>query len=270
MRPEVNPLVPVRQPTVYLPHGGGPCFFMEPMPGLAPDAWDAMAAYLRGLPAMLPAPPRQILVISAHWETAIPTVGAAQRHALLYDYYGFPEHTYRLQYPAQGSPALAQRVQDLLGCAGIASQSDTQRGIDHGVFIPLLLAYPDADVPIVPLSLQAGLDARTHLAIGHALAPLRDDNVLIVGSGMSYHNLRSFFDPDPQAQVAARQFQAWLEQRVAGAAPESRDAALAQWHGAPGAQACHPRSEHLLPLMVAAGAGSGGHRTHRVPRQDPR
>jgi len=250
------PPVPARLPSVYLPHGGGPCFFMDPMPGLPPHAWDSMARYLRGLAAGLPQRPWQILVISAHWETAVPTVGASPRHTLLYDYYGFPEHTYRLQYPAGGSPQLAQRVRDLLRDAGISSVADMQRGLDHGVFIPFMLAFPDADLPIVPLSLQAGLDARSHLAIGRALAPLRDEGVLIVGSGMSYHNLGSFFGADPRDQMAARQFHDWLDQQVAHAAPQQRAQALESWQKAPGALACHPRAEHLLPLMVVAGAGA--------------
>jgi aromatic ring-opening dioxygenase catalytic subunit (LigB family) len=245
---------PHRLPTLYIPHGGGPCFFMEPMAGLPADTWDRMAAYLRGIATTLPHIPRQILVVSAHWEAPVPTVGDAPRHHLLYDYYGFPEHTYHLAYPASGAPALAARVRALLQAADIASATDTQRGLDHGVFIPFKLIYPDAAIPIVPLSLVEGLDAATHVAIGRALAPLRDEGVLIVGSGMSYHNLRSLMRPDAAASEAARQFHDWLAATLATAGAGARDAALARWQAAPGAIACHPRSEHLLPLMVAAGA----------------
>jgi len=227
---------------------------MDPMPGLPADAWDGMAAYLRGLAARLPERPREILVISAHWECPVPTVGAAARHHLLYDYYGFPEHTYHLTYPASGSPALAARVRGLLDAAGIASASDEQRGIDHGVFIPFLLSFPDAEVPIVPLSLQLGLDPAAHLALGRALAPLREEGVLIIGSGLSYHNLRHFLSPDPRAAAAAQAFHAWLATAMTAPAAD-RERALVSWAAAPGAVACHPRSEHLLPLMVAAGAG---------------
>jgi aromatic ring-opening dioxygenase catalytic subunit (LigB family) len=246
-----------RQPTLYIPHGGGPCFFMDPMPGLPPGYWDGMAAYLRGFAASLPGRPAALLVVSAHWEAPRPTVGSAARHELLFDYYGFPEHTYRLSYPAAGAPALAHRVMQLLAAAGIASDADDRRGIDHGVFIPLKLAFPDADVPIVPLSLREDLDPHAHYAIGAALAALRDEGVLIVGSGLSYHNLRQLFRPEARADRAAGDFDQWLAGAVAHADPQHRDQALSQWSRAPGALDCHPRAEHLMPLMVAAGAGQG-------------
>jgi len=242
-----------RLPTFYIPHGGGPCFFMEPMSGLPADTWDAMAAFLRGIPATIATRPQAVLIISAHWECAEPTVLANEKYSLLYDYYGFPEHTYRLTYPASGSPALGERVGELLSNAGIASHTEHQRGLDHGVFIPFKLIYPDADIPIVQLSLCNDLDPARHLAIGHALAPLRDEGVLIVGSGLSYHNLRDFFAPIPAANAAAAAFDTWLGDAIR-AEPATRESLLAQWSDAPGARACHPRSEHLLPLMVVAGA----------------
>ena len=243
-----------RQPTLFIPHGGGPCFFMDPPPG-NPHAWDAMAAHLRAVAASLPDRPRAILVVSAHWETARPAVASVERPSMLFDYYGFPEHTYRLSYPAPGSPALASRVRELLEAAGIASDEDTSRGFDHGVFVPFLLAFPDADIPVVPLSLRADLDPAAHLAIGRALASLRDEGVLIVGSGMSYHNLREFWSTHPRDVEAAGAFEAWLADAVESEAP-ARDARLVAWEHAPGAQNAHPRSEHLLPLMVAAGAAN--------------
>lgn len=241
------------QPTLYIPHGGGPCFFMEPMPGAAPDLWDRMAAYLRGLAATLAQRPNALLVISAHWECEQATVLAAARHSLLYDYYGFPEHTYRLEYPASGSPELAARVRELLAPAGFSAAVETERGLDHGVFIPLKLIYPEADIPVVQLSLLHDLDPARHLALGHALAPLRDEGVLILGSGMSYHNLRDIFSPDDASNAASRHFDAWLENAIA-AEPRERERLLIEWHKAPDARLCHPRSEHLLPLMVVAGA----------------
>ncbi len=243
-----------RLPTLYIPHGGGPCFFMDPMPGMPPDLWDKMAAYLRGISASLPARPEAILVISAHWEAARPTVSHVQRHSLLFDYYGFPEHTYHLTYPAHGSVKLAQKVRELLARASIQCDVDDSRGIDHGVFIPFKLIFPNADIPIVPLSLRHDLDARAHLAVGAALAGLRAQGVLIVGSGMSYHNLREFFRQDLQANEAARLFDRWLAITVCLPDAAQRDQALVQWQQAPGALASHPRAEHLLPLMVAAGA----------------
>jgi len=229
---------------------------MDPMPGMPPDLWNKMAAYLRGISASLPARPDAIVVISAHWEAARPTVSQVLRHSLLFDYYGFPEHTYRLTYPAHGSPALAQKVRELLAQAAIECDFDASRGIDHGVFIPFKLIFPEADVPMVPLSLRHDLNANAHLAIGAALAPLREQGVLIVGSGMSYHNLRELFRQDERANEAARQFDQWLATTVALADGAQRAQALVDWQRAPGALASHPRAEHLLPLMVAAGAAS--------------
>ena len=256
-----------RLPTLYIPHGGGPCFFMETPPGLPRDLWDRMATYLRGIDASLGRRPQSVLVISGHWETERPTVNAGTRPPLLFDYYGFPEHTYRLTYPVAGSPPLARRVRDLLAAALIASDEEPERGLDHGVFIPFKLIYPDADVPMVQLSLNRTLDAATHLSLGRALAPLRDEGVLIVGSGMSYHNLRDLFTSDPRALRAAVEFDAWLNEAVTESDPVARERKLAAWHQAPGARAAHPRPEHLIPLMVAAGAAAAdpGRRTYNEP-----
>jgi aromatic ring-opening dioxygenase catalytic subunit (LigB family) len=252
-----------RQPTLYIPHGGGPCFFMEVQPGLPRDLWDRMAAYLRGIDASLGTRPKAVLVISAHWEAEVPTVIISARPPLLFDYYGFPEHTYQLTYAAPGSPALAARVRELLAKAGIASAEETDRGLDHGVFVPFKLIYPDADVPVLQLSLKEGLDPAAHLAIGKALAPLRDEDVLIVGSGMSYHNLRKLFAPEGGRE--AESFDQWLAETVAEPDAHVRNHKLASWHEAPGALASHPRSEHLIPLMVAAGAAGNdrGRRTYQ-------
>ena len=159
-----------RLPTLYIPHGGGPCFFMEP-PAAYPHMWDGLAAYLRGIDGSLGVRPKAVLVISGHWETPLPTVNVAEKPNLLFDYYGFPEHTYRLKYPVAGAPNLAQRVRDLLGDAGFESAVDAKRGLDHGVFVPFLLVYPKADVPILQLSLQRSLDPELHLRIGKALHP---------------------------------------------------------------------------------------------------
>lgn len=238
-----------RMPTLYLPHGGGPCFFME-WPD-DPHTWDKMGAFLRGLGASVPRP-KAMLVISAHWEEAEFTVTTNPHPPLIFDYYGFPAHTYQLQYPAPGNPELAQRVQDLLGAAGLATRADAQRGFDHGVFIPLLLVYPQADIPIVQLSLKAGLDPASHLRAGHALSALRDEGVLIVASGMSFHNMRGFFHGG--FEVSSTQFDRWLTSAVAQQQPVARDEMLQHWADVPGALECHPRAEHLLPLMVTAGA----------------
>lgn len=241
-----------RLPTFFLSHGGGPCFWMEFPEPFGPHAFDALRDYLAGLLKSLPARPRAILVISAHWEEKIATIGTAIAPPMLFDYYGFPPHTYELNYPASGSPEVAARVQALLTQAGIASAMDAKRGFDHGVFVPMLIVDPDAKIPVVTLSLQGNLDPAQHMAIGAALAPLRDEGVLIIGSGNSYHNLREFFNGKPDA---AEQFDAWLTSVVTEDDVEKRYNGLINWAQAPSARVCHPREEHLLPLMVAAGAG---------------
>jgi aromatic ring-opening dioxygenase catalytic subunit (LigB family) len=158
-----------------------------------------------------------------------------------------------LKYPAAGAPDLAERVRTLLDDAGFKSDVESRRGLDHGVFVPFLLIYPNADVPILQLSLQASLDPALHLALGRALTPLRDQGVLIVGSGMSYHNLADMFSGRGAAASAA--FDAWLGDAVQD--PASREQLLTKWREAPGGAASHPREEHLIPLMVAAGAAQG-------------
>jgi aromatic ring-opening dioxygenase catalytic subunit (LigB family) len=239
-------------PTLYIPHGGGPCFFIDPPPN-DPHMWDGLASYLRGIDASLGGRPKAVLVISGHWETERPTVNVAERPTLLFDYHGFPEHTYRLKYPVAGAPDLEPRVRSLLAEAGFDLGVETKRGLDHGVFVPFMLIYPRADVPMMQLSLQHSLDPSLHLAIGRALAPLRQEGVLIVGSGMSYHNLAAMFSGGGAEAAAA--FDAWLGEAVRD--PNSRDERLTAWRSAPGGRESHPRSEHLIPLMVAAGAGGG-------------
>lgn len=258
--PDLSPVSqhPKRQPVLFLPHGGGPCFFMD-----WPDTWDTMAAYLRDIPHTLPQKPDAILVISGHWETRVPTVTSGTQPPLIYDYYGFPPHTYHLKYDVPGSPELAETVQHLLKDAGIPAEADAERGLDHGVFIPFMLAFEKADIPVVELSLQQDMDPALHLRIGQALAPLRDQNILIVGTGMTYHNLRHFMAANPQSDDASHQFDTWLADAVTQPAT-LRNQALIQWEDAPSARICHPREEHLLPLMVVAGAAGtdGGVRTY--------
>ncbi len=238
-----------RMPVVFLPHGGGPWPWADL--GFPKADNDALAAYLREVKALPKTPPKALLVISAHWEETVPTVMTSPRPPMLYDYYGFPPETYTITWPAPGEPALAARVQALLGKAGFSSATDAERGFDHGTFVPLKLTYPDADIPTIQLSLVAGLDPATHLAIGRALAPLRDEGVFIIGSGMSYHNMRGF--RDRSLTPSSETFDAWLRE-TATAEPAERDRKLNAWVEAPAARACHPREEHLLPLMVIAGA----------------
>ena len=241
------------QPTYFINYGGGPCFFLEPGP--MRDTWSELEGYLRRFADTLSERPRAILIVSGHWEEDRPTVNAGTSPPLLFDYGGFPDYTYRLTWPAPGAPDVAARVRELLGAAGIESGQDTTRGWDHGVFVPMKVVFPAADIPVVQLSLQHGLDPETHLAVGRALKPLRDEGVLIVGSGQTYHNMRGFMSGGGRPDPAADAFDAWLREAMVD--PARRDGALVGWEGAPGARAAQPEEDHLLPLMVAAGAASG-------------
>jgi aromatic ring-opening dioxygenase catalytic subunit (LigB family) len=245
-----------RFPVYFVSHGGGPWPWME----------DRRAAFARtvreigALPQRLPAPPKAVLVITGHWEAPQFMVSTAAWPAMDYDYYGFPEHTYQLQYPAPGSPALAQRVRGLLQEAGLPCGEDPERGFDHGTFVPLYLMYPDADVPVVLLSMKSGYDPREHLQAGQALQPLRDEGVLILGSGLTYHNMRGFNQDASTAPATA--FEDWLNQAVTQPDARQRNEMLAHWAQAPAARLAHPREDHLIPLLVAAGAAGEdiGHR----------
>ncbi len=234
-------------PTYFLSHGGGPWPWMRDQFGAAYDALDAS---LRDIPRQLGGKPRAVLVVTAHWEGPAFLLSAAEQPGMIYDYGGFPPHTYAIRYGAPGSPTLAARAQALLQQAGHAAQLDQERGFDHGTFSALYPVFPDADVPIVQLSLRQDLDPRSHLEAGRALRPLRDEGVLIVGSGLSYHNLRAF---NGAGAAASHQFDQWLRDAMA-LPPQERSIALMNWEQAPAARAAHPREEHLLPLMVALGA----------------
>ncbi len=245
----VGPSGAAKMPVVFVPHGGGPWPFVDIGIGSKAEL-DALSAYLRTLPEVPRTPARALLVISAHWEEAVPTVMTNPSPPLLFDYYGFPPESYALQWPAPGDPALAARVRQLLTAAGIASAEDATRGFDHGTFVPMKVAFPAANLPTVQLSLKRGLDPAEHLALGKALAPLRNEGVYIIGSGMTYHNLRAF---DPAAGPVAAAFDAWLR-ASATLDEDERNQRLCEWSRAPEARRAHPREEHLLPLMVVAGA----------------
>ncbi len=238
-----------RMPTVYLPHGGGPWPFVDVGFGKR-EEWDALADYLRTLPGVPQQKPRAILCVSAHWEERVATVQSGAHPPLLFDYGGFPKESYELTWPAPGAPEIAARVRELLSAANIETAMNDARGFDHGTFIPLKVSYPAAEIPTFQLSLVKGLDPKAHLEIGRALAPLRDEGVLIVGSGMSFHNMRGF---GPAGLAASEAFDAWLAETTKSPAA-TRDDRLLDWANAPHARDCHPREEHLLPLMVVAGA----------------
>jgi 4,5-DOPA dioxygenase extradiol len=237
-----------RARVVYLSHGGGP------LPLLGDPGHRAMLDFMERLPSQI-ARPDAILVISAHWEERVATLMGAPAPAMLYDYYGFPPESYQIKYPAPGDPALAGRIAALLQQSGLPSRIDSTRGFDHGLFIPLKMMYPWADIPSIQISLLADLEAATHLALGKALRELMNENILVVGSGFSFHNLGAFSfdgreDPDPRNDA----FQDWLIDVCTGPALQpDRESRLLDWEKAPHARYCHPREEHLLPLHVCAG-----------------
>jgi aromatic ring-opening dioxygenase catalytic subunit (LigB family) len=248
----------MKQPSLFVPHGGGPCFFMNPG-GPSDLIWQPMEAYLREMIATLPERPKAIVLISGHWEEARFTVQGGAAPGLLYDYYGFPPHTYQLRWDAPGAPALATRVAGLLEDAGFPTARDDERGWDHGVFIPMKVAVPDADIPLVQLSLRHDLDPADHIRAGRALAPLREEGVLIVGSGMSFHNMR---ERGPQVTAPANIWDDALSAAVTDVDPARRAERVEHWRTLANAAYAHPREEHLLPLMVALGAGGDDIATH--------
>ena len=233
---------------VYLSHGGGP------LPLLGDTGHRAMIEFMQQLPSQLKKP-EAILVISAHWEERVATLLGAQKPVMFYDYYGFPNEAYKISYPAPGSPELAERIAGLLNRKGINTQIDTQRGFDHGIFIPLKLMYPDAGIPALQLSLLRGLNSTAHIKLGKALRGILSENILVIGSGFSFHNMSAFSwqginSPDP----ANDDFQNWLVEVCTGPINQSdREQRLIKWEKAPSARYCHPREEHLLPLHVCLG-----------------
>jgi aromatic ring-opening dioxygenase catalytic subunit (LigB family) len=239
-----------RLPTYFISHGGGPWPYVPQMRQAARE----LELSLVDIPRQLGAKPKAILMISAHWEAPQFTVMSNPTPSMLYDYYGFPENTYSVIYAAPGSPSLAARMKALIDDAGQAARLDDVRGFDHGAFCPLAVMYPDANVPVVQLSLRAGLDPAEHLTLGRALAPLRNEGVLIVGSGLSYHNLRAL---GPTGAAPSIAFDAWLQDALIVKNAAERDRKLIAWEQAPSARLAHPREEHLLPLMVAVGAADG-------------
>ena len=250
-----------RTPTFFIPHGGGPCFFMDWTMGPR-DTWDNMAAWLKAVPQAVGPKPDAIVVISAHWEEPEFTVTTSAQPPLLFDYYGFPDYTYKLTYPAPVAHDLGTKVRKLLSDAGIESGEDTQRDYDHGIFVPLKVAFPDADIPILQLSLQQNLDPAFHVKVGKALAPLREQNIPIIGSGLSFHNLRALGDPRVNAPAAA--WDQWLTHTLCEETPEERERDIINWEKAPGARISHAEEEHLLPLMIAVGAAENdpGHHVY--------
>jgi aromatic ring-opening dioxygenase catalytic subunit (LigB family) len=238
-----------RLPVYFISHGGGPWSYMD---DAARAPYAKLEAALADMPRRIGATPAAVLMVSAHWEERAFTLTSHPTPPMLYDYGGFPEYTYHVRYDAPGHPMLADRARALIEAAGLPAALDAERGFDHGAFTPLHVIYPQANVPVVQLSLLRGLDPQAHLALGRAIAPLRNEGVLIVGSGLSYHNLREFFSP--RGWGPSREFDGWLNGVLLARSPDDRSRLLADWESAPAARAAHPREEHLLPLMVAVGA----------------
>ena len=238
------------KPTVlFISHGGGP------LPLLGDPGHAEMVHNLKQVVTKIPTP-SAILVISAHWEAQVPTITSGARPELIYDYFGFPEESYEIQYPCPGEPRLAAQVQQVLNKHGIPAQLDARRGFDHGLFVPLKIMYPVADIPCIQLSLMQSLDPAAHIQMGAALAELEYDNLLILGSGFSFHNLRAFFArATPESQMMNAAFEDWLIETCYSAqlSEAERRQRLEHWDQAPYARYCHPREEHLLPLHVCYG-----------------
>jgi len=237
---------------IYIPHGGGP------WPLLGDPRHKDLIDFLKQAPSLL-VKPSLILIVSGHWEENYPTVNSGISPPLLYDYHGFPEESYRISYPAPGDPSLADAVVDLLQSHGIRADHNDRRGLDHGVFVPLKIMYPEATIPCVQLSLISSLNPLEHIKLGRVLAELREENLLIIGSGASFHNLPAFHqEPSAESQARNESFEGWLIDALSndGLSEEERARILAAWESAPAARYCHPREEHLLPLHVCYGVCS--------------
>jgi len=235
-----------RLPSYFISHGGGPWPWVPNMnAALAP-----LAESLARMPFEIGQRPKAVLMISGHWEEESFTVMTSPHPPMVYDYYNFPPETYEIQYPAPGAPDVAQRAVDLIAGAGLPVATDANQGFDHGTFVPMAVMYPDADVPLFQISMRHGYSPEEHFALGRALAPLRDEGILIVGSGLSYHNLAEF---GPRAKVPSEAFDTWLNE-VMTLPNAERTEALLNWESAPYARACHAQEDHLAPLFAALGA----------------
>jgi len=239
-----------RQPSaIFISHGGGP------LPVLGDPAHRELVEHLHAIASTI-RKPAAIVVISAHWEESVVTVTTNPNPPIIYDYYGFPAESYSIEYPAVGNPALARSIIEKLGDNEIAARPDDVRGFDHGLFIPLTLMYPDADIPCVQLSLQSGLDPEKHIRIGEALTCLAKDNFLVLGSGFSFHNLKVLLGDQSTGHDSENEaFEDWLINTCAEKSIDESERMhrLSTWSSAPGARYCHPREEHLLPLHVCYG-----------------
>jgi aromatic ring-opening dioxygenase catalytic subunit (LigB family) len=233
-------------PTYFISHGGGPWPWIPDMR----RAFTRLETSLAAMPGEFPETPKAILMISGHWEAREVRVMHSATPPMVYDYYNFPPHTYQITYPAPGAPDIAERAAELIRAAGLPVALDETQGFDHGTFVPAYIMYPKAEIPVFQVSMLETYDPEDHFRLGRALAPLRDEGVVIVGSGLSYHNLRLF---GPGAKAPSMAFDAWLTD-VLDRAPDARTAALLDWESAPSARTCHAQEDHLVPLFAALGA----------------
>ncbi len=236
-------------PVMFIPHGGGP------LPLMGDKSHERLILFLKEIAEEL-GEPSAIVLISAHWEEDQPAITGASHPEIIYDYNNFPPETYKIKYPASGHPQLASQIQNMLKEIGIDAHIDDERGFDHGMFVPLKLIYPDAHIPCVQLSLLADLNPASHIELGKSLARLRQENILIIGSGLSFHNMSAFFSSDTSNKHKNIDFDNWLLETCSSESlsPADREARLIDWENAPHARYCHPREEHLLPLHVCYGA----------------
>ena len=248
-RPTADIKVPRDPFALYLSHGGGP------LPLLGDPGHREMVDALQQIASAIERPSAMV-VVSAHWESEVVAVTSGRSPSLIYDYYGFSERAYAIEYPVSGNPELATHIAGSFEDHGISVRLDEDRGFDHGLFVPLKMMYPDAAVPCVQVSLGASLDPKGHIEIGNALRDVLGKHTLLVGSGFSFHNMQEFADPSPGADAQNEAFEEWLLDTCSSEAldePE-REKRLANWENAPFARFCHPREEHLLPLHVCYGA----------------
>lgn len=236
-------------PVLFIPHGGGP------MPLFHDEGHRELVSFLKSITKNL-GTPSAIILISAHWEESQVTITGSESPELIYDYYGFPKEMYDIQYRAPGNAELAIKVHELLKGHEIDSKLDYQRGFDHGMYIPLKIMYPEANIPCIQISLVKSLDPKLHIQIGKALSELRKENVLFIGSGFSFHNLREFMSKQASPRDEKNEaFEQWLIDTCVdrNLTSEEREKRLIKWSDAPFARYCHPREEHLLPLHVCYG-----------------
>ncbi len=235
-------------PVLFIPHGGGP------LPLLGDINHQTLVSFLKEITPVLGIP-SSILIISAHWEEEIVTITSGKSPSIIYDYYGFPEQAYAIEYPAGGNPELAEKIYDFLQAASIEVKLDDERGFDHGLFVPLKIMYPEANIPCLQLSLLKNLSSESHIKVGRALSKLRHENILIIGSGFSFHNMKSLMSGSSAEDDKNKKFEEWLIETCTNPllSVSERETRLIDWINAPFARYCHPREEHLLPLHICMG-----------------